>query len=494
VLDAAQVVEIAGLLALAVVVPFLVPWPREGIAEDRLTRWLALGVLTAGVGCAAAIFDNIGDLPGAHVAAPLLLVSTVPLVAVGAFVADAREDPLAPATVSHRFLVWAILASGIVVLYTVLVAGFGSVLGANGPAWLLVGVTGGLAMVLEPVRARLRHFVDDLVYGQRDDPLAVVRQLVGQQIATGTDVDERLLVSLADTLAGALRLDHVAIDVLSSTGWARAAEHGERVEHDEVLALATGDQILGRLVVGCSGSTLGGRGRNVLSDVVPLVTLAVGLVRLTSDLRRSRLAVVSAQEEERRRLRRDLHDGVGPTLTGISLALHTVNRRMRRSGADTYDVSLLVQLAGEVDRLVSEVKRIVRDLRPTALDDQSLPAALAEFARTFDGVIEVRLDLPATEPTLPAAVEIAVYRIATEALTNVVRHASASSCYLRLDIADNVELDVRDDGIGIPSVHPAGVGLAAMRERAALLGGTLVITSIRPHGTRVHASLPVAVA
>jgi hypothetical protein len=206
-LDAAQVVEIAGLLVLALVVPFLVPWPRDRVTKDRLTNWLALGVVTAAVGCTAATFDNIGDLPGAHVAAPLLLVSTVPLLAVGAFVADARDDPLALATVSHRFLVWGILASGIVVLYTVLVAGFGSVLGANGPAWLLVGVTGGLAMVLEPVRARLRHFVDDLVYGQRDDPLAVVRQLVGQQIATETDVDERLLVSIAGTLAGALRLD-----------------------------------------------------------------------------------------------------------------------------------------------------------------------------------------------------------------------------------------------------------------------------------------------
>jgi signal transduction histidine kinase len=336
--------------------------------------------------------------------------------------------------------------------------------------------------------------VDDLVYGQRDDPLAVVRQLVGQQIATGTDVDERLLSSLADTIATALRLDHVAIDVLGSAGWDRVAEHGEPVAGDEDLVLATGDQVVGRLVVGCSGSALGGRDREVLSDVVPHVTLAVGLVRLTSDLRRSRLAVVTAQEEERRRLRRDLHDGVGPTLTGISLALHTVVRRMRRGGADEYDVSLLDRLAGEVDRSVGDVKRIVRDLRPTALDDQSLVAALAEFARTFEGLIDVRLDLPEAGPALPAAVEIAVYRIATEALTNVVRHASASACRLRLDIADNVELDVRDDGVGISSVHPSGVGLAAMRERAAQLGGTLVITSLEPHGTRVHASLPVAVA
>jgi signal transduction histidine kinase len=489
-----RLVDIAGLLVLAVVVPFLLPWPREGVAEDRLTRWMALGVVASAVGALAAGVDPVGDLPGAHVAAPLVLLLTVPLIAVGAFVADIRDDPLALATVSHRFLVWAILASGIVVLYTALVAGFGSVLGANGPAWLLVGVTGGLAVALEPARAWLRHFVDDLVYGKRDDPLAVVRQLVGQQVTTGTDVDERLLGSLADTIAEALRLDHVAIDLRSPQGWSRVAEHGEPVGRDEELPLTSADQILGRLVVGCRGSQLRRRDRSVLSDLVPHVTLAVGLVRVTTDLRRSRLSVVTAQEEERRRLRRDMHDGLGPRLTGISLALHTVVGRMRRAGADAYDVALLERLAGEVDGSADDVKRIVRDLRPTALDDQGLAAALAEFARTLGGVIEIDLDLPVAEPTLPAAVEIAVYRIATEALTNVVRHADATACWVCLAVAERVELDVRDDGIGIGAAHPCGVGLTAMRERAAQLGGTLAVTSVQPHGTRVHASLPVAAA
>jgi signal transduction histidine kinase len=106
---------------------------------------------------------------------------------------------------------------------------------------------------------------------------------------------------------------------------------------------------------------------------------------------------------------------------------------------------------------------------------------------------QIDLDLPQAEPALPAAVEIAVYRIATEALTNVVRHARAKSCCLCLAVAERVELDVRDDGIGIAAVHPPGIGLASMRERAAQLGGTLAVTSVEPHGTRVHASLPMAV-
>jgi len=477
---------------LVFVVPFLLPWPSE--RRDPMTRWLGLGVVAAWVGGLAALVEPVGDLPGAHVAGPVLLVATVPLLAVGAFVTDIRDDRNALGAVSHRFLVWVILVSGVVLLYTTLVAGFGLFLGADGPAWLLVGVTGALAVAAEPARSWIRHLVDDLVYGQRDDPLAVVRQLVNQQVATATDVNETLLASLAVIIADALRLDHVAIELPSAAnGWTRIAGRGAPGEHDENLPLALGDQVVGRLVVGCRSSALDGRDREVLADVVPHVTLAVGLVRLTGDLRRSRLSVVNAREEERRRLRRDLHDGIGPSLTGISMGLRTVVRRFRRTGAQVEDVSLLDRLADEVDASAGEVKRIVRDLRPTALDDQGLAGALTEFARSLDGVLEVTLNLPSVDCTLPAAVEIATYRIATEALNNVVRHAGATSCSLCLAVTDHVELDIIDDGIGIPHRHPAGVGLTTMCERAAELGGATVIASVVPHGTRVHATLPLAV-
>jgi len=492
VIEHGHLVQAVGMSVLAFVVPFLLPWPSE--RRDPMTRWLGLGVVAAWLGGLAALVEPVGDLPGAHVAGPVLLVATVPLLAVGAFVTDIRDDRNALGAVSHRFLVWVILVSGVVLLYTTLVAGFGLLLGADGPAWLLVGVTGALAVAAEPARSWIRHLVDDLVYGQRDDPLAVVRQLVNQQVATATDVNETLLASLAVIIADALRLDHVAIELPSAAnGWTRIAGRGAPGEHDENLPLALGDQVVGRLVVGCRSSALDGRDREVLADVVPHVTLAVGLVRLTGDLRRSRLSVVNAREEERRRLRRDLHDGIGPSLTGISMGLRTVVRRFRRTDAQVEDVSLLDRLADEVDASAGEVKRIVRDLRPTALDDQGLAGALTEFARSLDGVLEVTLNLPSVDRTLPAAVEIATYRIATEALNNVVRHAGATSCSLCLAVTDHVELDITDDGIGIPHRHPAGVGLTTMCERAAELGGATVIASVMPHGTRVHATLPLAV-
>ncbi|HKA67876.1 MAG TPA: histidine kinase [Actinomycetes bacterium] len=493
VIEHGRLVQTVGLSVLVFVVPWLLPWP-PGRGHDPMTRWLALGLIAAWTGSLATLVERTADVPGTHVAAPLLLVATVPLIAVGAFVADIRDDSSVLGTVSHRFLVWVILVSGVVLLYTALVAGFGLFLGADGPAWLLVGVTGGLAVAAEPVRSWLRHLVDDLVYGQRGDPLAVVRQLVNQQVATASDVNEALLASLAVIIADTLRLDHVAIDLMSVTNdWTRIAERGDPGEHDESFPLAMGDQLVGRLVVGCRSAVLGRRDRDVLADIVPHVTLAVGLVRLTGDLRRSRLSVVTAREEERRRLRRDLHDGVGPSLTGISMGLRTVVRRLRRTSSEVNDVSLLDRLADEVDASAGEVKRIVRDLRPTALDDQGLADALAEFARSLGGVLEVTLNLPSGDRTLPAAVETAIYRIAMEALNNVVRHAGATRCSLYLAVTDHVELDITDDGIGIPDRHPAGVGLTTMRERAAELGGATVIASIAPHGTRVHATLPLAV-
>ena len=139
---------------------------------------------------------------------------------------------------------------------------------------------------------------------------------------------------------------------------------------------------------------------------------------------------------------------------------------------------------------MQEVKRIVRDLRPTALDELGLLGAVAEFARGFDGVLQLHLELPAQEPSLPAAVEVAAYRIVTEALTNVVRHAAAAGCWLRIEARDVVEIDVVDDGVGLAPDAAAGVGLAAMRERAAELGGSVTVGPHAPHGTHVHVLLP----
>jgi len=485
----ADLFEAGGLVVLVGGVPWLLPWRDRRRPGDPLGRWLTAGVVASCLGAGFAALA-VGGLPGANIAGPLLLLTTVPLLAVGAVVGVMRDDPGHFAVASHRFLVWVLLAAGIAVAYTAVVAGFGALLGSEGPAWLLVAATGGIALAIEPVRGRSRRLVDGVVYGERDDPLTLVRQVM-QGVTADVDIDA-VLPSLAGTLARAMRLELVSIDVLSPTGWRQLAAHGGPTPHSESFALANGERQVGRLVVGwLDGSGLRSRDRAVLADIVPHVTLTVGLVELTTELRRSSLAVVTSREDERRRLRRDLHDGLGPTLTGIAMGLRTIVRRVGREEVEPATVALLGRLADEVDVASVDVKRIVRDLRPTALDDQSLVVALADFAHALDGVLDVELDLAPAHPALPAAVEVASYRIATEALTNVVRHATATTCCLRVAVMDHVDIVVTDDGVGLQPGQRPGVGLTAMRERVAELGGTLTVTGVVPHGTCVHATLPL---
>jgi signal transduction histidine kinase len=236
------------------------------------------------------------------------------------------------------------------------------------------------------------------------------------------------------------------------------------------------------------------RDQRILAQIAGPLSLAVGWVQLTDDLKRSGVAIVSAREEERRRLRRDLHDGLGPSLTGISLGLRTAVRQLGR--APERDVApahaLLERVADEVDTSVAELKRIVRDLRPTALDQLGLVDAVAEFTRRFGDAVEIHLTLPAEPLQLPAAVEIAAYRIVTEAVTNVVRHARAAQCWLSIAAGSTVVIDVVDDGIGMAVPARRGVGLTAMHERAAELGGSMRLLPNQPQGTRVHVLLPAA--
>jgi signal transduction histidine kinase len=235
----------------------------------------------------------------------------------------------------------------------------------------------------------------------------------------------------------------------------------------------------------------------MLAELIAPLGLAVGWVGLAAQLRRSNLASTVAREEERRRLRRDFHDGLGPALTGVSLGLRTAVRQLERSpNAACLAVprELLDRIADEVDALIEEVKRIARDLRPTALDQFGLAAAVSELTRSFGEVLEFRLSLPDTAIDLPAAVEVATYRIVSEAVTNVVRHAHASCCWLTISVDDDVDIDVSDDGGGIAAATAGGIGWAAMKERAFELGGVCSIESRESSGTRVHVRLPLVVA
>jgi signal transduction histidine kinase len=463
-------------------------------AGDPLDGWLLTGALAAWLAIVPSSLDLVDwRLPGRDVVAALLLLATVPLLVAGAIVEALRQSSSGLDQTSHRGLEWVLMAAGIAVVYTGLVSGLGSLFGESGPTWFLVATTGAIALIAEPARHRIQRLVDRLVYGARDDPLGVVQRVVDH---VGTDAGDDLLPSLVASLERELRLDAVAIDLAVPGGWQRVASVGpDTARHHEVL-LRHRDDVVGRLVVGWTdGPSIRSRDRQILEQLVGPLGLAVSWVRLAADLRRSSVAVVSAREEERRRLRRDLHDGLGPALTGVSLGMRTAVRQLDRSietGGNALPRELLERLADEIDSVVLELKRIVRDLRPTALDQLGLVGALAEFTRKFDSDLEIHLALPADADPLPAAVEVAVYRIVTEAVTNVVRHAHAARCWLTMVTGATVEIDVIDDGVGFGGQVSDGVGLTAMRERAAELGGAVRFMPNTPRGTRVHVQLPAA--
>lgn len=237
----------------------------------------------------------------------------------------------------------------------------------------------------------------------------------------------------------------------------------------------------------------------LLDDIGRQVGVAAHAMLLTRDLQRSREAIVAAREEERRRLRRDLHDGLGPALAGVALGLDAVGRVAPTTPSQAVD--LAGQLKEEVQAALADVRRLVEGLRPPALDELGLAAAVRRQAEALTerdpGLhveVEVAAGLPAGPAGLPAAVEVAAYRIATEALNNVARHARARTCRVAFQItrAGDLLLEVEDDGVGLPASPHGGVGLTAMRERATELGGSARVEALPCGGTLVAAWFPLA--
>ena len=394
--------------------------------------------------------------------------------------------------VINRTLVYAALTLCVVGVYVLLVGYLGNLfrVGNNLPVSLLA--TGVVAVIFAPLRDRLQRGVNRLMYGQRDEPYAVLSGL-GQRLE-GTLAPGAVLPAIVETVAGALKAPHAAISLKLEDRFEAAAEHGTPAGAPLVLPLVYNNETVGRLEVSprAKGEPYTTADRSLLEDLARQAGVAAHAVRLTADLQRSRERLVTAREEERRRLRRDLHDGVGPRLAALTLKIETARNRLSHDPAAD---ELLSDLAERSRDAVADVRRSVHALRPPILDELGLVAALRETADQYsaDGM-GISIHAPGTLPALPAAVEVACYRIAQEAMTNVVRHAGAGRCRVGMSLEEgtgSLSLEVEDDGRGIGSSPGSGVGLHSMRERAEELGGTCVIGPAPSGGTRVRAELPL---
>jgi signal transduction histidine kinase len=351
--------------------------------------------------------------------------------------------------------------------------------------------TGLVAVLFHPLRERLQRGVNRLMYGERDDPYGVILR-VGQRLEAQL-APEAVLPAVAETVAHALRLSSVSIELRREGQLETVAAHGKPAGQPEAIDLSYRGELLGRMLVGprAAGEQLSPADRRLLTDLARQVGVAAYAVGLTADLQRSRERLVTAREEERRRLRRDLHDGLGPTLAGVTMQLEAARNRVK---SDPYGAeAMLATIEEQAREAVADVRSLAYDLRPPALDEFGLVRALEERAKavTDSRGLAVSVHAAGERRELPAAVEVAAFRIAAEAVANVARHARARRCTVLLSFGTSLEVEVTDDGCGLGPGFRAGVGVSSMRERAAELGGNLLIEPLGSGGTRVSARLPL---
>lgn len=353
--------------------------------------------------------------------------------------------------------------------------------------------TGAVAVAISPVRSGLQAAVERFYFGDRARPYTALVRL-GRQLETPM-APGAVLPAIASVVATSLRLPYVRVTAGRDGGPHRVVEQGTPGGNLVELPLNHRGELVGMLTVALPPrqSALDDGRAALLGDLRRQAGPAVHAVVLTDDLRRSRERTVAALEEERRRIRRDLHDGIGPTLTGSGLKIDSARALLddHQTGAR----QLLDEVLRENRSAIDEIRRLVYGLRPPALDDFGLVGALRQYAETLavttrTTTARITVSARAPLPSLPAAVEVAAYRIATEAITNVLRHAGASRAEVLVYADGLLHVEVNDDGR--PGTDPwrRGIGLTSMRERAEELGGGCV-AGPTPGSGRVHATLPL---
>jgi signal transduction histidine kinase len=387
--------------------------------------------------------------------------------------------------VLRRSLVYGLLSISLVGLYLVTVGTMSVLLGGGDSAVPALLATAVIAIAFAPLRTWLQDRVHRLLYGDRQDPYGVLTRF-GHHLQE-TAAPDRLLRTIVELAQDALRVPGVALAVTSTPA---LGVHTGSVTADAVHVPVRyqGDD-LGTLSVvpRTPAEPFSPADRRLIDEIARQTGIAVHSVLLSEDLRKSRERIVTAREEERRRIRRDLHDGLGPSLAALSLQIEIARDLVAVDPDRSRD--LLEDVLSQSRDAIIDIRRLVYDLRPPALDDLGLLAALrAQASRYEHDGLRVVLDLPETLPPLSAAVEVAVYRIVQEALTNVVRHARATIATVRLACEpDRLEVTIADDGQGIPARITAGIGLRSMRERASELGGTCEVWPRPEGGTTVYA-------
>ncbi|WP_155338919.1 sensor histidine kinase [Acrocarpospora corrugata] len=389
---------------------------------------------------------------------PILALLAIHLIPAAITVAILRHHLLDIRLVVSRTLVYGLLTAGVVGVYTAMVTLLDQLARPQVGLGSSLLATGIIAVAFNPVRVRLQRLVDMALYGDRSNPLQAVSR-VGDRLVQDTQAG---LPGVLQVMAEALRLPRVALEPVGVA--CGPGEYGLTLRYDGID--------LGTLVIGLRA----GEHRPAPADLVVLrvlaapLALAVHTTTLSADLRRSQGRIVAAREEERRRLRRDLHDGLGPTLTGIYFQAEAV-RNMQES-ADPAGIALLTSIRDQSMAAIDHIRHLIDELRPSELDSLGLVDALRQRAAHLAGrpggpPLQVTVTGPPSPTSIPAPVEIAAYRIGVEAITNAARHTPATVVDVSIEIEPGQVLTIQIRDNNTPSTTPWNAG-----NRAAIHSGT----------------------
>jgi signal transduction histidine kinase len=476
------------------VVSLLVAYRRSPTPAVRTRmRWVVISL----AGAAFAYFA-LGQLAESVFGHPLIGYQWLEFLFIGCPIA------IAAAVLAHnlfeleliikRSLLYVALAAPFVCVYAGVLVLLSRALPAH--SLFIALVAGGVAaLAFRPIHHRVQRTITRLIYGARGNPYELLSQINSAVEDAGpAGVFEQLTTTLLVTL----RLSYAAITLFTERGRREVvASAGVPQAEVQTVPLYGGGRPTGELLlaVAAGREPFGRSDQQLLNDLSSHVSRVAAVVMLNSELQASRERLITAREEERRRLHQDLHDGIGPTLASHAMHLELA-RVVLRDDPDAAD-ELLAKAARSIQEMIAEIRRVVDDLRPRVLGQLGLRSAVEERAQAFnlghgDG-LRVTVDSAGRLDDLPAAAEVAAYRIATEALANAARHSRASRCHITLTgQPETLTVSVRDNGIGMTGAEQPGVGLWSMQERAQELGGSLRVETTRDGGTHILAILPLS--
>lgn len=461
-------------------------------ARTRM-RW----VLYAFLAC-TAFYLVLGQLPNLVIGHPAVSLDWDPILflpfplALGAAVL--RYSLFDIEVIVRRSLVYVTVTAAGAVTYVLLVL-LVDRLTAGRHSLLTAVLAGVIVLRLQPLLAAARRRLSRMVFGSRDDPGEVLSRVA--DTVGGSSDPAGVLPALAEVVAGVLRLTYVGIRLRLPDGSVELTEHGEPADAPvTVFPLCHQDERIGDLTLsaGRHREPLGPSDQRLIDPLVAQVAVAAHNVLLHRQLHRSLERVVSVREEERRRLRRDIHDGLGPSLAAGALRLEAAQTLVVKAPDQAQTV--IEEVIALQRRVIDDMRALVDGLRPPVLDQLGLVAAIRQQLESLGPAVQGTSPMVVlTSPhrvALPAAVEVAAYRIVSEALTNACHHARATRIDIRLSLhLGRVVIEVEDDGVGLHRSVRTGMGLLSIRERAEEIGGTSRMATTAAGGTLVRAELPL---